>query len=59
MLYNIEKKAVHKASDCITCRLFDKRLKQCKGINTICFVYDEKTGSVIDGVTKMPFIPNK
>ena len=33
---------------------FDSKLKKCNGLNKTCFEYDEKTNTIIDGVTKMP-----
>jgi hypothetical protein len=30
------------------------QLKKCEGLNKNCFLYDEKTKTAIDGVTKLP-----
>lgn len=54
MLYDIEKKKVHSPIDCFTCPHYDSRLLKCHGANKCCFEYDEKTKTVIDGVTKLP-----
>ena len=40
--------------DCANCAHFDRRTKTCNGLNKICFEYDEKTQTIIDGITKMP-----
>ena len=54
MLYNNKLKAIHKATDCLTCRCFDKAKKKCGGIGKVCFEYDEKTKTAIDPITKLP-----
>lgn len=54
MLYNIEQKKIKTALDCCSCTHFDKETKKCNGINKVCFEYDEKTKTVIDGITKLP-----
>ena len=54
MLFNIEKRAKKKATDCINCPYFDKVTKKCNGLNKNCFLYDEKTQTIIDGVTGLP-----
>jgi hypothetical protein len=54
MLYNIEQKKIKTALDCCSCSHFDKKTKKCNGINKVCFEYDEKTKTVIDGITKLP-----
>lgn len=54
MLYNHGLGKVQKPTDCITCPYFNQTLKKCEGLNKNCFLYDEKTGVVIDGVTKLP-----
>ena len=53
MLWNKEKNKVQTTVDCQVCKYFDKKLKKCNGIGKICFVYDKKTGTVIDPVTKL------
>ena len=54
MLYNLLENRVKKATDCISCPYFDKTTKACGGINKNCYLYDEKTKTVIDGVTGLP-----
>lgn len=53
MLWNIEKNKVQTTVDCQVCKYFDKKLKKCNGLGKNCFVYDKKTGTVIDPVTKL------
>ena len=53
MLWNKEKKAIRNPTDCITCRMFDKHEKRCKGLGAICFEYDPNTKMCIDPVTKL------
>lgn len=54
MLYNKDLKRPRKPTDCVSCPLFDKNYKKCNGANKICFEYDPKTQTVIDGITKLP-----
>lgn len=54
MLYNTRLKRVKTVQDCPTCPHFDGRTKTCKGLNKICFEYDAKTQTIIDGKTKLP-----
>jgi len=54
MLYNILKKKTQEITDCLKCPYFDLKLKQCSGLNKVCFEFDEKTNTVINGITKMP-----
>lgn len=54
MLYNINEKKQNKTSYCIVCKYFNKVEKQCKGIGKNCFLYDPKTKTVIDPITKLP-----
>lgn len=54
MLYNRDKKRVRVETDCFTCPQFDRRFKRCNGINKVCFEYDPKTRTIIDGKTKLP-----
>lgn len=54
MLYNTKLKKVKTVLDCPTCPHFDKRLKKCNGLNRVCFEYDPKTQTIIDGKTKLP-----
>lgn len=54
MLYNIEKGKVQKIEDCFSCPYFNQKAKKCEGVNKACFVYDAKTQTIIDGVTKLP-----
>lgn len=54
MLYNTKLKKVKTITDCPTCSYFDKKLKKCNGLNKICFEYDAKTQTIIDGNTKLP-----
>lgn len=56
MLYNKDLKKVQTNADCLTCPLFDKKRKKCKGIGKICFEYDEKTRTAIDPITKLPIV---
>lgn len=53
MLWNKEKKAIRNPTDCITCKMFDKHEKRCKGLGAICFEYDPNTKTCIDPVTKL------
>ena len=54
MIYNTKLKRVRTMLDCAKCAHFDQITKTCKGLNKICFEYDEKTQTIIDGITKMP-----
>ena len=54
MLYNTKLKKIKTVLDCPTCAYFDKKLKKCNGLNKICFEYDDKTQTIIDGNTKLP-----
>lgn len=54
MLYNKNYRRIKKPIDCMTCACYDKTLKECKGLNKVCFEYDEKTQTLIDGITKLP-----
>ena len=59
MLYNKDMKKVWSPMDCASCPAFDQALKKCNGKNKICFEYDPKTRTAIDGVTKLPINFNK
>jgi hypothetical protein len=54
MLYNIELNKVRTKVDCQTCKYFDRRTKDCKGIGKCCFEYNEKTRTIFDPITKLP-----
>lgn len=54
MLYNLTTKKIKTAVDCITCPYFNKTYKKCEGLDKNCLLYDEKTDTIIDGVTKLP-----
>lgn len=54
MIYNTRLKKIKVITDCPTCPQFDGRTKTCKGLNKICFEYDPKTQTIIDGKTKLP-----
>lgn len=54
MIYNTRLKKIKTVTDCPTCPHFDGRTKTCKGLNKICFEYDPKTQTIIDGKTKLP-----
>lgn len=55
MLFNKEKKQIHKLLDCLSCPYFDKSKKKCVGgIGKNCFEYDPKTHTAIDPKTKLP-----
>lgn len=54
MIYNTRLKKIKEITDCPTCPQFDGRTKTCKGLNKICFEYDPKTQTIIDGKTKLP-----
>ena len=54
MLYNTSLKKIKEVTDCPNCPHFDKALKKCNGLNKICFEYDDKTQTIIDGKTKLP-----
>lgn len=58
MLFNIEKKEIFSQAQCLTCSHYNKKLKKCEGLNKVCFEYDEKTKTIIDGVTKLPLKTN-
>lgn len=53
-LYNIKKGKERDETDCFTCERYDRRLKKCNGLNKVCFEYDPKTKTIIDGKTKLP-----
>lgn len=59
MLYNIEQNEKQSVLTCANCQYFDKKTLLCSGINKACFEYDEKTDTIIDGVTKLPLNLNK
>ena len=59
MLYNIEKKQKQTMLTCATCPYMDKKTLLCSGINKACFEYDEKTDTIIDGITKLPLNLNE
>ena len=54
MIYNTKLRRIKKATDCPNCAYFDGHLKKCNGINKVCFEYDAKTQTIIDGNTKLP-----
>ena len=54
MLYNMELKKVRTKVDCQTCKYFDKRTKDCKGIGKACFEYDPITNTALDPITRLP-----
>ena len=54
MLLNIDKERKQVNSDCLTCPYFDKVKKKCNGIGTVCFEFDEKTGTVYEPITHLP-----
>lgn len=54
MLYNLTKKRIKKATDCLSCPYFDKTTLKCDGTNKNCFIYDPVTKRIIDGVTGLP-----
>lgn len=55
MLYNIEQKKIVKQITCLKCKYYDKKINRCNGgIGKLCFLYDQKTGTIIDSVTKLP-----
>lgn len=54
MLYNIEKNRPKRDSDCLSCQYFNAEQNCCNGMNKNCFAYDKKTGTLIDGITKLP-----
>lgn len=54
MLYNIETGKVKELGDCAQCSHFNKTDLRCEGLNKCCFEFDEKTKTIIDGVTKLP-----
>ena len=54
MLFDIKEKRPHKATDCICCKYFDTKTKECKGIGKQCFLYDERTRTIIDATTGLP-----
>lgn len=54
MIYNLREQRIKRATDCVSCPYFDKTTKKCMGMNKNCFLYDEKTHTIVDGVTKLP-----
>lgn len=54
MLYNTEKKKIKGTGDCFSCPMWENRTKTCRGLNKVCFEYDPKTQTIIDGNTKLP-----
>ena len=55
MIYNIEKKQIRTDVTCLSCKYFNIEEKKCiNGIGKVCFEYDEKTGIIIDPITKLP-----
>ena len=54
MLYNKEKKKIKGTGDCFSCSMWENRTKTCRGLNKVCFEYDPKTQTIIDGNTKLP-----
>lgn len=54
MLYNKKRQKPNKTSYCMNCVYFNKRMKQCEGIGINCFIYDPKSRTVIDPITKLP-----
>ena len=55
MIYNIEKKQIRTDVTCLSCKYFSIEEKKCiNGIGKVCFEYDEKTGIIIDPITKLP-----
>lgn len=54
MLYNIETGTIKTNLTCLSCSYFNKKLKKCEGLNKVCFEYDSKTNTAIDGITKLP-----
>ena len=54
MLYNKDLKKPNKTSYCMKCKHFNRAKKQCEGIGKTCFLYDPKTKTVIDPITKLP-----
>lgn len=54
MLFNKELNKQNKTSFCTKCKYFNTVKKQCNGIGKNCFLYDPKTKTVIDPITKLP-----
>lgn len=54
MLYNTERKKVITRVDCLRCEHYNHRTGDCDGLNTVCFEYDPRTKTAIDGVTHLP-----
>lgn len=59
MLYNVNNKKIQTVIDCFTCPHYNPTTLGCSGLNKVCFEYDEKTQTIIDGVTKLPINVNK
>lgn len=59
MLYNSEKNRLKTSMDCLDCIYFDKGEKRCNGLGKVCFLFDEKTNTVIDHITNLPINLNK
>jgi len=56
MLYNINEKQVATMVMCLTCDHYNKETKHCEGLDLVCFEYDDKTQTIIDGKTKLPLV---
>lgn len=54
MLFNVKENKPQRPIDCLHCKYFDTKTKQCKGIGKNCFLYDPKTRTLIDGITGLP-----
>ena len=55
MLYNIKEGRPQSMVMCLKCEKWNKQQMRCVGgMNKICFAYDHITGTIIDGITKLP-----
>lgn len=57
MLYNVKEKKLINSVMCEKCEY--KEGIKCKGIGKCCFLYDEKTGTLVDPLTRKPIKSRK
>ena len=54
MLYNKELKRTITIIDCLECKCYNRRKKQCEGLGIVCNEIDPLTNTLIDSVTGLP-----
>lgn len=54
MLFNKKLNKPQKPTDCLHCKYYDTKTKQCKGIGKNCFLFDPTTRTIIDPITGLP-----